>query len=119
MKIVGQYIDKFNILTGQNIPCGNIFQAEGLAVHVRKHHPDETGLLEHTPDIIAAPDYVGHNPREPQSVELIKVTDKNEMVCIKLDIGKGYLYVASVFSISQGKLLSRLRSGRLVAIDKI
>lgn len=118
MKIVGQYIDKFNVMTGQSLPCGNIFQADGLSVHVEKHHPGETYLLEHIPNIISSPDYIGHNPREPQSIELVKVTAKNEMVCIKLDIKNSYLYVASVFSISQGKLDNRLKSGRLVALDK-
>ena len=118
MKIVGQYRELFNCLTQQNIPCGNIYQTEGLAVHVKKHHPDEVYLLEHIPQIIASPDYVGHNPKEKNSIELVKLTGKNEMVCVKMDIKEGYLYVASVFSISQGKLTNRIKSGRLRAIDK-
>ena len=82
---VGDYIDEFNALTGQELPCGEIMQSAGLAVHVQKHHPDETGNVALVPSIIAEPDYVGHNPKEP----------------------------GSVYEISSGKLTNRLNSGRL------
>lgn len=110
---VGDYIDEFNALTGQELPCGEILQSPGLAVHVQKHHPDETGNVALVPSIIAAPDYVGHNPKEPESVELVKELDANVMVCVKLDAKNGYHYVASVYEISSGKLANRLNSGRL------
>ncbi len=116
MKIVGQYIEKFNQLTGQNIPCGNIYQSEGLIAHVKKHHPNEVNLVDHIPAVIRSPDYVGHNPKEPNSIELVKITGKNEMVCIKMDIKNGYLYVASVFSISSSKVQNRLKSKRLKSL---
>ena len=32
---VGYYIDRFNIETEQNLPCGPIYQSEGLAIHVK------------------------------------------------------------------------------------
>lgn len=35
------------------------------------------------------------------------------MVCIKLDQKNDYLYVASVYEITESKLQNRLRSGRL------
>ena len=110
---VGDYIDEFNALTGQELPCGEIMQSAGLAVHVQKHHPDETGNVALVPSIIEEPDYVGHNPKEPGSVELVKALDANVMVCVKLDAKNGYHYVASVYEISSGKLTNRLNSGRL------
>lgn len=110
---VGNYIDKFNALTGQSLPCGEIMQSAGLASHVQKHHPDETGNIALVPSIISNPDYVGHNPKEPGSIELVKVLDANVMVCVKLDSSHGYHYVASVYEISSGKLTNRLNSGRL------
>ncbi len=110
---VGTYLPQFNELTGQALPCGDILRSSGLLVHLRKHHPDEMQNLSYIPEIIAAPDYIGHHPKEPDSIELVKVIEKNIMVCVKLDKKDGYLYVASVFSISDGKLQNRLNSGRL------
>lgn len=110
---VGKYLNEFNTLTGQNLPCCEIFQSSGLAVHVQKHHPDEVENLSLIPQIIACPDYVGKHPKKTDSVELVKVLNANVMVCVKLDIQNGYHYVASVFSISNGKLQNRLKSGRL------
>ena len=110
---VGEYIQAFNELTDQDIPCGKIYQSSGLETHVRRHHPGETDLVQHVPDVIKEPDYVGKHPKEGQSIELVKRIDKNVMVCIKLDSKNGYLFVASVFSITEGKLNNRLKSGRL------
>lgn len=113
MKIVGDYIPEFNAATGQNLPCDHIYQSPGLQVHIQNHHPDEKWLLNEIPKIIAAPDYIGKNPKETNSIELVKQVGTNAMVCIKLDSKNGYLYVASVFSISAAKLSNRIQSGRL------
>lgn len=113
MKIVGIYTEEFNELTGQSLPCGNIYQSDGLIKHIQKRHPECAPDVVLIPLIISQPDYIGHNPREPQSVELVKRLDNNMMVCVKLDIKKNYLYVASFFSVSDAKIQSRLDSGRL------
>ena len=110
---VGEYIQKFNELTEQDIPCGTIYQSSGLETHVKRHHPNEAELVKYVSDVIKEPDYVGKHPKEFSSIELVKKIDKNVMVCIKLDNKNGYLYVASVFSITEGKLNNRLNSGRL------
>lgn len=113
---VGEYIEAFNLATGQSIPCGPIYQSPGLKVHIKKRHPDELENLRFVPDIIAAPDYVGKNPKEPCSIELVKILQGNVMVCIKLDRDADYLFVASVFEINDSKLRNRLNSGRLRAL---
>ena len=111
--VVGEYIEEFNIATGQALPCGAVYQSAGLSVHIQKRHPDEIDLLNHVPEVIHEPDFIGKNPREPYSIELVKLLEKNVMVCIKLDMKHSYLYVASVYSISEAKLKSRVQSGRL------
>ena len=116
---VGEYVDRFNVLTGQNLPCGAVYQSIGLAKHIEKRHPSEMGNLLKIPLVVSAPDYIGHNPKEPDSVELVKVLDGNVMVCIKLDVSDNLLYVASVFSISEGKLKNRLNSGRLISVSNV
>lgn len=110
---VGEYIEEFNRLTGQSLPCLPIVQSSGLVSHVAKHHPGEAGNVALIPDVISRPDYVGHNPKEPNSIELVKVLSGSILVGIKLDAARGYCYVASVYEISSGKLQSRIRSGRL------
>ena len=117
--IVGKYIELFNTLSGQRLPCAEIYQSKGLKKHIEKRHPNEMDILSKIPLIIAAPDFVGHNPKEPDSVELVKVLGDNLMVCIKLDVSNGVLFVASAFSISSAKLNNRLNSGRLVSVKNV
>lgn len=109
----GEYTAKFNALTGQALPCGPIYQSSGLQKHVKKHQSERPAILSDIPDVLRAPDYVGCHPKEPDSIELVKKMEENVMVCVKLDSKNGYLYVASVFTISESKLNNRLHSGRL------
>lgn len=113
MSCVGEYVEKFNTLTGQSLPCGPIYQDRGLIKHVRSHHPGTEGNVALIPQIIAAPDYIGKHPKEPNSIELIKTFSGNVMVCIKLDVDNDYLYVASVFEVTNKKISNRLHSGRI------
>lgn len=110
---VGTYRQEFNAVTGQALPYGPIYQSPGLLVHVQKRHPGEVGNLALIPQVIQNPDYIGKNPKEPDSVELVKVFQNNVMVCIKLDNSNGYFYVATVFEINNSKLQNRISSGRL------
>lgn len=116
--ISGQYIDDFNALTGLELPCGPIYQSPGVSVHVQGHHPNCVKYLSHLSEIISAPDYIGHNQKEPDSIELVKNLGENILVAVKLDKKDGYLYVASLYDISQGKIDRRLSSGRLKKFKK-
>ena len=109
----GEYVARFNILTGQTLPCGPIYQSTGLQKHVKKHQKEKAAIMSDIPDVIRQPDYIGRNPKEPDSIELVKKLGDNVMVCVKLDSKNGYLYVASVYTISESKLNNRLHSGRL------
>lgn len=113
MSRVGEYVERFNAITGQSLPCGPIYQDSGLLKHIQKRHPGSEGNIDLIPSIIANPDFVGKHPKEPNSIELVKTFSDNIMVCIKLDIDDGYLYVASVFEINSKKINNRLHSGRL------
>lgn len=110
---VGEYIEAFNEMTEQELPCGPIFQSTGLLKHIQKRHPGQEGNLEHVPEVLAHPDYVGRNPNEPNSVEFVKILQANVMVCVKLDMNDGYFFVASVFEITTAKLERRIHSKRL------
>ena len=116
---VGEYIEAFNQATDQSLPCGIIYQSIGLEKHILDRHPEQIDNLKYIPDIIRRPDYIGKNPNEENSIELIKTIGDNIQVCVKLDLKHNYLYVASTYPISESKLKNRLNSGRLqIFIDK-
>ena len=111
--IVGVYNSLFNKLLDITLPCEKIYQSSGLYKHILNRHPDCLKYLNSIPDIINCPDYIGTNPHEPASIELVKKYDSNILIGIKLDLNENYLYVASLYEISDTKVRRRLHGGRL------
>lgn len=112
--VVGRYTQKFNIFTGQALPMFDIVQSvPGLEKHVIKRHPECMEYIDHIPEIIQKPDYIGKNPKEENSVELVKVYHHNIQIAVKLDERNGRFFVASLYEITEKKLKNRLYSGRL------
>lgn len=116
-------IAPFNNLINRYLPhalgYNYIYQSTGLEKHILKRHPDCVEYLQYLSYIISNPDYVGINPNEKDtSFELVKVFDKNIQIGIKLDIKEDYLYVATLHSITEGKLQHGLQNGRLKKFDK-
>ena len=119
MKEIGNYTQKFNDILNLNIPVGKVFLSDGLKIHIHKRHPGLEHYISDLPQIIKHPDYVGTNPKEPNSIELVKILSDNVLVAIKLDTQNDYLYVASVYDITDSKLNNRINSGRLKkVVDK-
>lgn len=70
-------------------------------------------------EIIEQPDYIGINPNEiGTSFELVKSYDDIIQLEIKLDELNGYLYVATLYTITPSKLQHNINNGRLKQIDK-
>ena len=113
---VGRYNGQFDVLLGCALPQLNVVQSEGLEKHIYKRHPKCLKYLNNVSEIILSPDYVGMNPKESNSFELIKQYDDNILVGIKLDIKNGCYYVATLHDIKQSKINNRLFSGRLKKI---
>lgn len=113
MVTVGKYKEVFNKQLKINLPIYDIYQSDGLITHIKKQHPGLEKYMEEIPNIIENPDYIGTNQKEPNSIELVKVLSDNILVAIKLDKKNNYLYVATLFDISDSKLQNRLKSGRL------
>ncbi len=109
---VGVYIEEFNNKLNSTLPCIKIYQSEGLIKHIQKRHEDCVDYIDNIPEIISKPDYIGSNPKEPDSIELIKTYDKNIQIAVKLNIEKDYFYVASLYEITDAELQNRLYSGR-------
>lgn len=111
-------VAKFNKTFNQYLPyafdCEIIYRSKGLETHIAKRHPECLLYLDCIASIIAAPDYIGVNPRETEaSFELVKVLAENIQVGIKLDKKNDYLYVATLHTITAGKLKHGLENGRL------
>lgn len=114
LKSIGEYNPLFNELLGIELPCGPIYQSEGLVRHIEKRHPDYVTKMNLIPNIIANPDYIGKPPAKPDSIEIVKIYDEALLVAITLDMQDGYLYVASLYPISPAKVVHRENSGRIV-----
>lgn len=110
---VGQYRDDFNKLLNTNLPLCEIYQSEGLYKHILKRHPNCVQYIKNISDIINNPDYIGKNPKEPNSLELVKCYSDNILIAIKFDIKENHMYIATLYELSSSKLARRINSGRL------
>lgn len=96
-----------------------IYQSFGLEKHIEKRHPECLPYLRFISSIISSPDYIGVNPNESgDSFELVKIFSENVQIGIKLDMKENYLYVATLHTITNGKLKHGIDNGRLKKFDK-
>lgn len=119
---VGEFYQELNDIVGSNLPLQKIYRSKGFPTHlIKQKHFNCLKHIDYISDIIANPDYVGINPNESgDTIELIKVLDKNILVGIKLNIDGDYLYVSTMHDVQESKLQRRLHSGRIkkFIIDK-
>lgn len=95
-----------------------IFQSDGLIKHIKKRHPECTQYINKISEIIQNPDYIGINPNEKgRSFELVKIFQDNVQIGIKLDNQDDYLYIATLYTITEAKLKHRIENGRLKKFD--
>ena len=88
-------------------------------MHIEKRHPECLPYLSFLSSIIESPDYIGVNPNEKgTSFELVKIMSENVQIGIKLDVTEDYLYVATLHTITSGKLQHGIENGRLKKFDK-
>ena len=113
MDTVGKYKEEFNKQLNINLPINDIYQSDGLIIHIKKRHPGLEKYMSDIPDIIKNPDYIGVNPKETDSIELIKILDDNILVAVKLDKNANHLFVASLYNISNSKLVCNYTTNAL------
>ena len=119
LKIVAELPDTVLSQLPVEFPTKTIYQSEGLFKHIEKRHPDCLPYIDKIPEIISNPDFGGVNPREKNaSCELVKIFDDNIQIGIKLDTKNGYLYVATLHTITQAKLEKHIAIERLKPLDK-
>lgn len=113
LTIVGKFQNDYNQKLNINLPILDIYQDLGLYKHVKSNHPNCIQYLNKISDILISPDYIGQNPKVPNSVELIKNFGDNLQIAIKLDSNNNYYYIATLHEISNVKIKKRLNNGRL------
>lgn len=107
---------KIHQLIQVQLPVQKVYIYPGAIKHIKKNHPGIWEQYGHLlPDIIADPDYIGKNPKEPNSIEMYKQINDHLLLAIKLD-PSGYLFVSSLYDLNNGhiKIQKRLASGRIV-----
>ena len=110
---VGVFQQTYNNKLGVSLPLFDIYQDDGLLIHIQQRHPNCVKYLSQIQNILKAPDYIGSNPKEPNSIELIKNIGDNIQIAIKLDSSNGYYYIATLHEVSNVKINARLNNGRL------
>ena len=114
-KIVGFLQNRVIKLVNSKLKNGIIYQAPGFIKHIKKKHGDFLKYVPFIPDMITNPDYVGIHPGKPNSIEYVKIYDDNILLSLELynDNKEEYLYVSSLYDISDAKLKNRINNGRL------
>lgn len=116
---IASYNEKFNKYLPVQFTQDLIYQSFGLEKHIEKRHPECLPYLRFISSIISEPDYIGVNPNESgDSFELVKIFSENVQIGIKLDVKENYLYVATLHTITDGKLRHGINNGRLKKFDK-
>ena len=102
--VTAPYNPEFNKYLPAPLKHNFIYQSEGLKRHIEKRHPECLPYLSFLSSIIESPDYIGVNPNEKgTSFELVT---------------EDYLYVATLHTITSGKLQHGIENGRLKKFDK-
>ncbi len=104
-----------------NIDVDEVIISRGLETHMKKsRHKHAIKYISYIENIINTPDYVGINPREEGvSLECIKLFEDNILLAIKLDMKNNYFYTASMYDITDAKLKSMIRSGRIKKYNNV
>lgn len=103
---------------------GVVYASPGVLNHIRKRHSKQlsrkvkASLLSTIEDIIDSPDFIGIRFDEIPTLELIKKVDATLLLGLQVDKEKKYIYVSTLYPITEGKINQRLFSGKLVEYDE-
>src|SRR5690554_3378553 len=114
--IIGKLQERITEKLNINLPNEEIHMYPGFKKHIERRHPNCIKYIPNIQDIVNNPDYIGIHPNVENSVELIKIFDKNILLSINLSTKteSEYLFVSSLYEKSQAKLDNRINSGRLM-----
>lgn len=105
---------------------GTIYASQGVIKHIKKKHGKHLGkkitgnILQCMKEIIESPDYIGVYKLTDCGIhiELIKKAATNILIGIDIDDKRDYIYVSTMYPITDGKIDTRLFSGKLIAWEE-
>lgn len=116
---VGKFNTQYNLILGTSFDEYDIYRDKGLIAHLLKRkHNTAIKHLDDISEIISDPDYIGKNPKQPNSIEFVKCYKRNMLLGVKVDLSKGYMYVATMHEITAAIIERYVNSGRLKEVDK-
>lgn len=100
---------------------GVVYMRYGVIKHVLNKHRSQLSKqnilhpIACIKKVIKEPDYIGSHPDKlTTSIEFIKyIHDNHILVAIEADVKEGYIYVSSMYPITEAKLESRIYSERV------
>ena len=103
---------------------GVIYASPGVLKHIIKSHGRQldrqtrNGILDWMKKILEEPDYVGiyKNEGGQTAVEFIKRVYTNLLLGVELDEENQYIYVTTMYPITDKKIENRIYSGKLINI---
>lgn len=101
---------------------GTIYASPGVVKHIKKRHGKHLGkkiignIIDYMREILEKPDYIGvYKLTESEiHVEFIKKDKVNILIGIDIDSKRDYIYVSTMYPITDGKIYSRLYSGKII-----
>ena len=103
-----------------------VYASPGVIKHINKRHGKQLtkkikeNMLEIVEKIIKEPDYFGISNKNnlEKTIELIKKIDNIELLLgLEIDAVDQYIYVATLYPITIGKLNSKLFNGNVVKVN--
>ena len=103
---------------------GAIYASPGVLKHIRKRHGRQfdrrtrEGIIEWMKKILEEPDYIGiyKNEGGQTALEFIKRVYTNLLLGVEIDEEQEYIYVTTMYPITDKKIENRIYSGKLIDI---
>lgn len=126
-KKVGKIIDSVSELLELDFAT-TVYASPGVINHIKKRHGKQLtkrikdNIIDTMEKIIKNPDYFGLDCKRGNggSLELIKKIDNIILLLgLEIDMEGEYIYVATMYPISESKMNARIHRGRLVEFDSM
>lgn len=106
---------------------GVIYASPGVLKHIMKRHGKQLdkrtreSILDWMKKILEDPDYIGiyKNDKGQTAVEFIKIVYTNLLLGVELDEKHEYIYVTTMYPITDKKIENKIYSGKLIDIKEI
>lgn len=106
---------------------GIIYASPGVIKHIKKNHSrqflfkSDNDIIDLMRKVADDPSYIGIRYKDSDviSLEFIKKIDRYILLGIEIDINSNYIYVCTMYPITEEKLNSRMISGKIYNSENI